>query len=68
MIDYLTLILLIIRLLQTVYCLLISNSICPDRQSHKPEATLYGFALVYLLILFKFISLLKGGIFYKYFI
>lgn len=66
--DYLTLIPLIIRLLQTVYCLLISNSICLDKQSHKLKTTLYGFVLVYLLALFKFIFLLKGGIFYKYFI
>lgn len=48
MFDYLSLIPLIIRLLQTVYCLLISNSICPDGQSHKRKTTLYGFVLVYL--------------------
>lgn len=63
MFDYLSLIPLIIRLLQTVYCLLISNSICPDGQSHKPKTTLYGFVLVYLLALFKFIFFAKGGYF-----
>ena len=62
MIDYLTLIPLIIRLLQTVYCLLISNS-CLDRLSHKRKTTLYGFVLVYLLALFKFIFFAKGGYF-----